>query len=874
MAAGATTPLDKKLMLRRLIPLAATLVLLAACGTDSTRPDGKARKAPSVDANALTSCALSYNDLVALANTVFGPGSPNVQSVLGKLSNLKQQIENGNTATAKAKAHDIASFVLAKEKEKDLIGTPAQVAAFVSGVYCFAGVDLTITDPSNTSLIFPTDPEQVVYNSDRTVGIKFPNFPVTAPTLVVIEKLLSSALITKLDQYPGFVDLKTFADGVDDPFVGVPGFEAIVGVCADAPAFLFDLDRLRLGHQEGPDGTDFVITPRKVPAAEGIQLSCDEAALRLSPSAPRSSAKKSTSAPASVELDLIPDGEELQLRSGGVGGTVREFSPFAPVDEELTLRSGGVGGTVREFIRSPLLGNSVTASETDNACSVFTAPIGSLVSCRPTVDVMTFKRLLSLASGGPIQGNVFHNVPVTWTVMSGAGLVAPNTAAGGCTGTPGSTAATFTGPAGRASACWTLGLTPGTNTLRAQVNVGGEVPAGVTFDDSGIETFTATATPPSQLAFVVSPSLTQTAGVPFLAVVEVRDANGERVYGYNGQVTITLNQNTFASGSNIATVTATQGAAQFSLAINKAATGYQLAASASHNATALTGATSASFNVVAAAAASMAIVSGNNQTAASGTVLPVNPTVIVRDAFANVVSGVAVDWTATLSSGSTVSPNASVTGAAGTTSTAWTVGDGVNELRAGVTGSNPEIAVYFTATGTNTLSVLNSCPVGGSGDPINDPTKPYAFYMTHKGGPKTLKTVQLFFSATGKANVPSTYNIELVTVRGTFNPLAAGAAPDTTVVPVVLRGSANESRPATFALRTPVPVSNNANVMVMLRVLNNPDNATVRFNSGPCSPGTSCKPPAGCDVTEVSSPFPYALGTFYRKSVGLIVKGN
>ena len=346
------------------------------------------------------------------------------------------------------------------------------------------------------------------------------------------------------------------------------------------------------------------------------------------------------------------------------------------------------------------------------------------------------------------------------------------------------------------------------------------------------------------------------------------------MYGYNGQVTVTLNQNTFAGGSATATVTAVQGRAQFSLVINKAATGYTLAASASYNSTALAGATSGAFDVAPAAAASMAIVAGNNQTAASGTVLPVNPTVVVRDAFANVVSGVNVEWTATLSSGGSVTPTASVTGAAGTTSTVWTVGDGTNELRAGVVGSSPEIAVYFTATGTNTLSVLNSCPVGGSGDPINDPSKPYAFYMTHKGGPKTLKTVQLFFGATGKANVPSTYRIELVTQRGSFNPLAAGALPDTTVVPVVLRGSASENRPTTFALRTPIPVSNGANVMVKLRVLSNPDNATVRFNTGPCSPGTSCKPPTGCDATEVSSPFPYNLGTFYRKSVGLTVKGN
>ena len=207
-------------MMKRLIPLLAATTLLAACGTDSTRPDAGSDRARAVTTNAATSCVASYDDLVAQATTVFGAGSPNVQSVLGKLSNLQLQLQNGNTETAKAKAHDIVSFVLDKEKEKDLAGTSEQVAAFTSGIYCFAGVNITITDPANSSLIFPTDLAQVVYNDVQTVGIKFPAYPVISPTLIVIEQLTSAPLNTKLDQYPGFIDIKALSD-VPNPFEGV-----------------------------------------------------------------------------------------------------------------------------------------------------------------------------------------------------------------------------------------------------------------------------------------------------------------------------------------------------------------------------------------------------------------------------------------------------------------------------------------------------------------------------------------------------------------------------------------------------------------------------------------------------------------------------
>jgi hypothetical protein len=96
---------------------------------------------------------------------------------------------------------------------------------------------------------------------------------------------------------------------------------------------------------------------------------------------------------------------------------------------------------------------------------------------------------------------------------------------------------------------------------------------------------------------------------------------------------------------------------------------------------------------------------------------------------------------------------------------------------------------------------------------------------------------------------------------------------------VMLRGNNSESKMATFAFAAGA-VQGVANggpgvqpVMMRLRVLENPDNTTITFNTGPCPPGTNCKVPRGCEAIEVSSPLPYPLGTLHRKSVAINVKG-
>jgi len=202
-------------------------------------------------------------------------------------------------------------------------------------------------------------------------------------------------------------------------------------------------------------------------------------------------------------------------------------------------------------------------------------------------------------------------------------------------------------------------------------------------------------------------------------------------------------------------------------------------------------------------------------------------------------------------------------------SDAWTIGF--------ILQPTPEFSFgldYWDYKVTSNLGVLNSCAAGGSKDPVNDPAKPYAFWIPDPGNGKTIRQVQLFFSSTGNAKEPTPYEIELSYQRATFDPNVS--LPVVTRATVMLRGNNSENKMATFTLAQPIVGANGPSaraVAMRLRVLTNPDNTTITFNTGPCPPGKSCKVPAGCNATQVI-PDVLPLGTLYRKSVGITVRGG
>ena len=832
------------------VALVCFVALIAACSDSPTAgrlpaagehaTAGPKRGSPVITAGE----CITLDGLLALADSAFGAGSPDANSVRGKINNIAHQLAMGDTAAARDQAFSAVSFILKKHSQSPLPGGDAFVVQLVNGIFCYAGLAISITDPSSSFLIYPSDLPQTLINGDSLAGIKLDSFPVSEPTLVTIEPIPftqtapgTGPLSTKLDQYPGFFYFEQFS-ATSAPLTK----PAVVAICATGTVPSAVGPRLRLGHDAS---FGFELTP---PADPGF-LTCPPPAV--------------SSSLTERVLSLISPrnawAQEEFAFSGGVGGTVTELSPFAPVDEEVSF-SGGVGGTVTELIRSGLRSYMST-------CTTAQAPVGTPLDpdCRPMVVLKTH------------LGTRLVGAPVDFSVESGGGVVAVQDAAGSCVAPFGSSALSYTSLTGRAAACWTMGVVPGPNTVRATPGVGGDIPSGVSFSPSSIE-YTATANAPTAFVFLAQPAAgsTITAGSTFSVTAAAVDQNGVIAQGWTGAVTLTLNHGTFAGGVGTLTAAASGGVASFTgVSITTAGTDYRVQASADFFGNAVTTAGN-SFDVGAAAPFGLAIVAGDGQSALAGSTLAVNPTVGVTDVYGNAVAGAGIAWTAGGSSAGFVAPTASSTGANGEASTVWTVGAGANELRATLSRVSGDTAVLFTATGTTPALVsLNACGPGGSGDPFTDSSSPFAFYIPDPGNGKTIRQVQLYVSSAGKANAPSPYQLRLSIQRKSFNPLVS--APVYTTANVFLRGNNSEAKMVTFTLASPIVGANGpsaAAVMMRLEAVTNPDGAKLSFNTGPCSPGKSCKPPPGCNATEVSSPLPYDAGTFYRKSVGINVLGN
>jgi hypothetical protein len=141
----------------------------------------------------------------------------------------------------------------------------------------------------------------------------------------------------------------------------------------------------------------------------------------------------------------------------------------------------------------------------------------------------------------------------------------------------------------------------------------------------------------TQLAFAQQPSNTTAGALISPAVrVAIEDQFGNVVTGNNSTVSVAIASNPGGGTlSGTTTVTAVSGVATFpNLSINKAGTGYTLAASDG----ALTGATSNAFNITPAAASQVVFITQPSDTAAGAVITPA-VRVAVEDQFGNVVTG-------------------------------------------------------------------------------------------------------------------------------------------------------------------------------------------------------------------------------------------
>ena len=302
-----------------------------------------------------------------------------------------------------------------------------------------------------------------------------------------------------------------------------------------------------------------------------------------------------------------------------------------------------------------------------NAGNAQTSTSGSPVAIPPSVVVQD-------QFGNPVSG-----VSVTFAVVSGGGSV---------TGSPATTSASGIATVGS----WTLGPTAGANSLTA--SSGSLTPV----------TFSATGTAGTG-SMSVNGGNNQTATVNTSVAVPpsviIKDVSGNPIGGVSVTFAVT------SGGGSVTGATATTNASGVATVGS-----WTLGTTAGTNTmTATSSAGSATFTAtgIAGPASQIAVNAGNNQTAPAGTTLPVAPSVIVRDAFNNPKSGVAVTFAVASGAGS-ITGSAATTAANGVATVgSWTLGTtvGTNTLTA-TSGSLTGSPVTFTAngvTGTGTIAV-------------------------------------------------------------------------------------------------------------------------------------------------------------------------
>ncbi len=319
----------------RTITAAACCLAAAAC---SERPTQPLTPPPSYQLAPAASCPTN-SAMQAQIQALF-PSGPNQSSALTRFGTVVRLVTppNPDTANARGYALELVQFVLKNYRLARLIGgqsaeTQVKTIQLLNGVLCWVGLPPVFGPGSlgsggTAAFILPTTPDTDVVTGDQLAGVHVPGGSVTEPTFVTIQPLPNSPgpLLTPLDQYPLFYQYnKTSSSSFSQ--------DVTVGVCLASNVAPPDPTRLRLAHNVAPfQGISIEI----LPLAPAPFIDCTNA-----PSASLTGKwgfdlASSTGAFLRRGLESLVLPQALSATpffgQGGVGGTVKEFSPFGTVD--------------------------------------------------------------------------------------------------------------------------------------------------------------------------------------------------------------------------------------------------------------------------------------------------------------------------------------------------------------------------------------------------------------------------------------------------------------------------------------------------------------------------------------------------------------
>ncbi|MEO7997161.1 MAG: hypothetical protein ABI852_06925 [Gemmatimonadaceae bacterium] len=334
--------------------------------------------------------------------------------------------------------------------------------------------------------------------------------------------------------------------------------------------------------------------------------------------------------------------------------------------QTLAAQSSDASGSLVTFNATAISGAPKTL--TKQAGDDQSAPVSSVLPIRPSVKVVDQ------------FGNVIAGATVTFAVASGGGTV---------TGGAQTTSATGIATVGN----WTLGSTPGANSITATVTGAGVTGSPATFNATG------TVGAPATVTKQAGDAQTASAGVAVAVrpAVKVVDQFGNPVSGTIVNFVVAGGGGTIAGGS------ATTGADGIATAGDWTLGGTLGAQTLTATAVGVTTGVTFTATSTAAPAKIVVVLAGATQTAIVKTAVATKPSVKVTDQFGNPIAGVTVTF-AVASGGGTVTGATQTTAADGSATVgSWTIGQtsGANVLRATATGAtittgNP---VDFSATG-------------------------------------------------------------------------------------------------------------------------------------------------------------------------------
>lgn len=400
-----------------------------------------------------------------------------------------------------------------------------------------------------------------------------------------------------------------------------------------------------------------------------------------------------------------------------------------------------------------------------------TAPAGTALPIAPSVRV------------ADAFGNLAEGVPVTFTALSGGGLV---------TNGVGTTDAQGVAAVGS----WTLGSSVGTQTLAARVEAAGVAGNPVVF--------TATATTPTGSQMVATAGNNQQASVGRLVAVAptvvVTNAAGAAVPG--AIVTFAV----ASGGGNVV------GSRQVTDATGTAIVGgwFLGPLPGTNTLTASSpGVSSVTFTAtgIAGIPVSMVAVSQTAQSAAVGANVADPPSVIVRDDQGVPVQGVAVTFSVTSGGGSVVGSPATTNANGVATLTSWKLGPvvGPNSL----TATSPGLpSVLFNATGTAGAPATVVAIAGNNQTAVqgtNVLTRP-AVRVTDASGNPVIGAAVTFAATLGGGVVTGANQLTDTQGEATVTSWALGAGAPNTLTATVT-GSGITGNPVTFTAQSATQIA-------------------------------------------------------------------